>query len=237
VRLGFRFVPIPAARFSMGSSSGEPEERPVHDVQISRPFCFGKTEVTQAQWRGVMRSNPSSIQGDDLPVTNVSWEDAQVFLAKLNAIDPAGRYRLPTEAEWEYSARLGSGRSYGFGNDAKLLRWFGNCYAADDRDGFRRLAPVQEFEPNRWGIYGLHGNASEWVSDRFDLYSSKPAVDPQGPEEGVRRVRRGGSYRTNARNCSATARFTSEPTLRQGTFGLRVVRAPVSKTSRSNVPD
>lgn len=236
-RLGLRFVPIPAARFSMGSSRGTPEERPVHDVEISRPFCFGKTEVTQAQWRAVTGSNPSSVKGDDLPVTNVSWNDAQEFLAKLNAIDPTGLYRLPTEAEWECSASLGVGRPYGFGDDPKLLRWYGNCYAPDDHDGFRRSAPVQEFEPNPWGIYGLHGNVSEWVLDRYGLYSGMPVVDPQGPEEGERRVRRGGSYRTNAGNCRATARFGSEPTLRQGSIGLRVVRAPVSKAPSSNVPD
>jgi hypothetical protein len=222
--LDLRFVPLPGGLFAMGPDEDDPSRRPPHPVRISRPFCFGQLEVTQKQWRAVMGSNPSKYKGDSLPVTNVSWNDAQLFLAKLNELDPEGRYRLATEAEWEYAARLGTSWYYGFGDDPALLPWYGNFDGP--RDGYLHVAPADAFPPNPWGIYGLHGNVSEWVEDRYGPYPTALVVDSHGPREGTDRVRRGGSLRTTALHCSAVARNHTQPGRRLYDVGFRIVREP-----------
>ena len=120
--IGMEFVLIPAGSFMMGSEEGESDERPVHQVTISRPFYLGKYEVIQAQWQAIMGNNPSLFQGDPkLPVEQVWWTDVQEFIRKLNAKEGGNQYRLPTEAEWEYAARAGSTTTYSFGGDASRL--------------------------------------------------------------------------------------------------------------------
>lgn len=116
----------------MGSNNGNDDEKPVHRVTISQPFYLGQCQVTQAQWEVVMGSNPSASKGDDLPVTNVSWHDAQKFIEKLNAIESGHIYRLPTEAEWEYAARAETTTTYSFGDDPELLDqydWYNGNYS------------------------------------------------------------------------------------------------------------
>jgi formylglycine-generating enzyme required for sulfatase activity len=181
--------------------------------------------VTQRQWREVMgeASDRSAGGDDDLPVADVSWDDIQVFLARLKRLAGSDRYRLPTEAEWEYAARAGSSGAYSFGDDPGELYRFGNCKSLDHDDGFDRAAPVGSFLPNRWGLYDLYGNVSEWVEDAYDRYGASPVQDPH-VLGGTLRVRRGGSWAIIPKNCRSAFRNKSRPDLRKNDVGFRLVR-------------
>jgi len=176
--LGMEFVRIPPGEFMMGCSEGDvlcdADETPRHRVQLTKGFEIGKFEVTQAQWMALMHDNPSSQQGSDLPVETISKLDAQQFLAKLNDLHDGYRYRLPTEAEWEYAARAGQNPA----TPGKLdeIAW----YAANSDE---ETHPVGMKKPNAWGIFDMLGNVREWVSDLYSAtyYSQSPASDPSGP--------------------------------------------------------
>ena len=164
--IGMEFMLIPAGTFMMGSEKGYADEKPQHRVTISRPFYLGKYEVTQAQWEAVMGNNPSRFDGRNNPVEQVSWEDVRVFIARLNAHEGHTRYRLPTEAEWEYAARAGSTSAYSFGDDAARLgqyAWYG------DNSG-KTTHPVGQKLPNAWGLHDMHGNVWEWVQGWYGDY-------------------------------------------------------------------
>ena len=173
------FVKIASGEFMMGCSPGDaqcnPDENPRHRVQITKGFEMGKYEVTQAQWVALMQTNPSGSKGDNRPVENVSKIEAQDFIAKLNARNDGYRYRLPTEAEWEYAARAGkdSAQSGPLGD----MAWYG----ANSED---ETHPVGQKKPNAWGLYDMQGNVREWVSDFYSsvYYNTSPAVDPTGPQ-------------------------------------------------------
>jgi formylglycine-generating enzyme required for sulfatase activity len=241
-RIGMEFVAIPAGTFLMGSPDADreaqPFEKPQHSVTISRPFYIGKFEVTQQQWEAVIGSNPYSrdrsnpfynlpgmaerITRPDHPAT-VSWTDAQEFIAALNAREGGQRYRLPTEAEWEYAARAGTTTSYSFGDaDADLGRfaWFGENFASGGSH------PVGAKAPNPWGLYDVHGNAWEWVQDWFDpsYYAMNPSVDPLGPAQGSKRVVRGGSWHNTAASWRTAFRRDYHPDYRGISIGFRVLR-------------
>ncbi len=221
-----RFMRLGPGTFLMGSPhGGAADERPAHLVTLGA-FCMGAYEVTQEQWREVMgeAAGPGARGGgDDLPIESVSWDDVQVFLARLNRAVGGQRYRLPTEAEWEYAARAGSSGAYSFGDDPGELYRFGNCKSLEHDDGFDRAAPVGSFLPNRWGLYDLYGNASEWVEDAYDRYGAGPVQDPH-VRDGTYRVRRGGSWDIIPKNCRSAARNKSRPDLRKGDVGFRLVR-------------
>lgn len=171
----FEFIKIPSGSFYMGSHDGEDKEKPVHRVIISRPFQMGKYEITQAQWQAVMGNNPSYFQlCVKCPIENVSWEEVQEFLRKLNQ-EGQGTYRLPTEAEWEYTARAGSTTKYSFGNEENLL---GNhtWYEANSE---YKTHPIGQKLPNDWGLFDMHGNVWEWVQDPYRAYPDKTVTDPQ----------------------------------------------------------
>ena len=143
--VGMAFISIPAGEFLMGSADGYADERPVHRVQISRPFSLGRYAVTQGEWQAVMGSNPSRFPGDPhRPVEQVSWEEAHTFIEKLNTREGGRRYRLPTEAEWEYAARAGTTTAYSFGDDAAPL----GQYAWYDGNAGRTTHPVGQLQPN-----------------------------------------------------------------------------------------
>ena len=198
--IGMEFVLIPAGEFDMGSHLDEEgrcnDEGPVHHVNIEKAFYMGRYEVTQEQWRAIMGDNPSYFTGDDyLPVESVSWDEVQEFIRKLNEKEDTDKYRLPSEAEWEYACRAGTTTRYSFGDDESKLgdyAWYG-----DNSGG--KTHPVGRKKPNSWGLYDMHGNVWEWVQDCFhcDNYSGAPADG----SAWVVACEFGGAYRVN-RGCS-----------------------------------
>lgn len=218
--IGMELVLIPAGSFQMGAEKGEADERPVRQVTISRPFYMGKYEVTQAQWQALMGNNPSLFQGDpQRPVEQVSWDDAQAFLKALTTKEGGARYRLPTEAEWEYAARAGSTAAYSFGDDATQL----GKYAWYKDNAGDQTHPVGKMQPNAWGLYDMHGNVWEWVQDWYGPYSAGAVKDPQGPDVGTHRMRRGCAWNNAASICRTANRY-SVVGFRDDFLGFRVVR-------------
>jgi len=231
--LGMQFVSVPAGQFPMGCSEGakpvecSADEKPRHTVQITRPFEIGKTVVTQKQWQAVMGSNPGRYKGDILPVEQVSFQDAQAFLNKLNARNDGFLYRLPTEAEWEYAARAGTADQFAGANVADSL---GRRSPADDWAWYNveKTQPVATKKPNAWGLYDMRGNVAEWVQDRYDskYYAKSPAADPTGPDssDGGRGVR-GGTFHDEGpwlTRVSLRSHFPED--YRHFDLGFRVVR-------------
>lgn len=214
--IGMEFVLIPAGTFTMGSE----DEPPVHQVTISKPFYLGRYAVTQAQWIAIMRNNPSQFRGEDHPVENVSWEDVQEFIRWLNARDGGKRYRLPTEAEWEYAARAGSTTTYCFGDDEGQL----GAYAWYASHPGSTTHPVGQLRPNAWGLYDMHGNVHEWVQDWCGEYPAEAVTDPQGPSVGSYRVMRGGGWTTLARHCRSAYRSNDKPDSRHKDLGFRLLK-------------
>lgn len=233
--LEIKFVYIPAGEFEMGSENGEADEKPVHRVKISRGFEIGQTEVTQAQWRTVMGDNPSFFKDcAECPVEQVSWEDVQLFVAKLNKLDDGHKYRLPTEAEWEYAARAGT--TGDFAGDLNETAWYfknsGDKFLDEEwssdhlRSNNNRTHPVGLKKPNNWNLYDMHGNVWEWCADFYgaDYYAKSPAVDPPGPDTGTSRILRGGSWSFTAYNLRSSFRYRSFPSSKLKGFGFRLVR-------------
>ncbi|MCL2122613.1 MAG: formylglycine-generating enzyme family protein, partial [Desulfovibrionaceae bacterium] len=161
--IGIKFVLIPAGSFLMGSDARALNEKPPHRVHISKPFYLGKFEVTQEQWQAVMGNNPSRFKGPDNPVEGVSWEDVREFIQRLNEKEGHRRYRLPTEAEWEYAARGGTSSRWSFGDDAGLLDQYA-WYKDNSED---TTHPVGQKKSNPWGLHDMHGNVFEWVQDWY----------------------------------------------------------------------
>ena len=162
--IGMEFVLIPAGTFQMGSNDSSDDEKPVHTVRLSRSFYLGKYAVTQARWEAVMGHNPSRFKGDsNRPVEQVSWDDVQEFIRRLNTKESGARYRLPTEAEWEYAARAGSTTAYSFGDGVGQLGQYAWC----DGNAGNTTHPVGQLQPNAWGLYDMYGNVGEWVQDRY----------------------------------------------------------------------
>lgn len=208
--IDMEFVLIPAGEFEMGSPSGETDkggdEGPVHRVTIEKAFYMGRYEVTQKQWQEVMGSNPSSFKGDDLPVESVSWDDVQKFIRKLNEKEGTDKYRLPSEAEWEYTCRAGTTTRYSFGDSELKLGDYAWYY---DNSGDKTHSVGLKL-PNPWGLCDMHGNVWEWTQDTYHSdYDGAPtdgSVWASG--SGAYRVNRGGSWLRGAWGCrSALRRF------------------------------
>ncbi len=225
--VGMEFVLVPAGSFNMGLSTGYSSpcmnERPQHMVTISRPFYICRYEVTQEQWDAVMAENPSKFKGSKNPVERVSWQDAQEFIQKLNESERTQSYRLPTEAEWEYACRAGTGTPYFFGDSADQLPNYAWCHKNSDHT----THPVGQLQPNAWGIYDTLGNVWEWCQDVYDrdYYQYSPAIDPQGPPSGSRNVLRGGSWHSiNPYRFRCCYRFCFFYDGRLPNIGLRLVK-------------
>ena len=241
-RLGMRFVRIPAGTFTMGTRQVEAaraeipdpdpddvrDETPAHRVTISEPFWLGETEVTQKVWLEVMENRPGPAaywereRWESLPVAAVSWRMAARFVEELNALDPDHRYRLPTEAEWEYAARAGTTGLRPVPVEALTgVAWF--IRNSDDVP-----QPVASLEPNAFGLYDTLGNVWEWVADWYapDTYTEAARADPAGPESGRAKVRRGGSYHCPLHLVRPAYRGANAPDVRYSVLGLRVVAEP-----------
>jgi formylglycine-generating enzyme required for sulfatase activity len=215
-------VEIPAGSFDMGSNNGEADEKPVHRVTFSKPFAIGKTEVTQEQWYAVMGSDPSYFNGcgDTCPVEQVSWNDAQTFIKKLNA-KTGKQYRLPTEAEWEYACRAGSQLEYCGSDNADNVSWntlnSGGFF-------FNTPHPVATKHANAFGLYDMSGNVWEWIEDNYhENYNGAPA-DGSAWEGGSMRVLRGGSWGKDPKFGRAAARSKFASNYRDFSYGLRLAR-------------
>lgn len=222
VELGLEFVLIEAGTFSMGSTVFT-DEQPVHGVRISQPFYLGKYPVTQGQWQAVMGENPSHFLGDpNRPVENVSWEEIQAFITKLNEREGSMKYRLPTEAEWEYAARADSTDDYSFGKEPRQLSNYG--WHAFNSGG--KTHPVRQLKPNAWGLYDMHGNVWEWVLDWYHeaYYEESSSHDPHGPASGSYRVVRGGSWDCTAEDCRSASRNVEHPSTGGKYVGFRLLR-------------
>jgi formylglycine-generating enzyme required for sulfatase activity len=220
--IGMEFVLIPAGEFMMGSNYYEPDEKPVHKVVISKPFYLGKYEVTQAQWLEVTGLNPSHFKGDlNRPVERVSWYMVQDFIRLLNAKEGHIKYRLPTEAEWEYAARAGSTTQYSFGDDQGLLEQ----YAWYNRNDGGTTHAVGQLKPNAWGLYDMHGNVWEWVQDWRGPYTWGTVIDPRGPVTGDAKGYRGGGWGYGAGRCRSADRSYDAPHYVYGTHGFRLARS------------
>ena len=229
--LGMTFTRIPAGSFIMGSPEDEPlraNDETQHQVTISKDFFMQTTEVTQGQWNVIMGSNPSNFYscGDNCPVENVSWNDIQVFIKKMNTRNE-GTYRLPTEAEWEYSARAGTQTPFSFGlcltsNQANFdgNHPFSECPKSDFRG---TTIPVASFDPNAWGIYDMHGNVTEWCNDRYGQFYSDSVTDPIGPTTGSTHVVRGGRWQGGAYLCRSARRAKVTPDYLHIDLGFRLV--------------
>ena len=209
-------VLISSGSFKMGSKKGDKSERPIHLVKIST-FLIGKYEVTQGQWRAVMGNNPSNSQkGEDYPVEQVSWNDVQEFIRKLNAMT-GGKYRLPTEAEWEYACRAGTtGEHYG---DVDFTAWY-------DRNSDFTTHPVGKKVPNDFRLFDMMGNVWEWCQDWYDdnYYSKSPESNPGGPVSGGLHVYRGGCFGFDAEYLRSAHRHGGMPEYRYLDLGFRLAK-------------
>jgi len=222
--VGIEMVRVPAGRFLMGSSAGGgTDEHPQHEVTLST-FYMGKYEVTQLQWRSVMqlpkeriylKPNPSYFKGDNLPVEQVSWEEAVEFCERLSR-KTERTYRLPTEAEWEYACRAGTTGPYA--GDLKAMAWY-----SDNSD--RRTHPVGSKQANSFGLYDMYGNVWEWCVDWYlaKYYSMSPKSDPRGPNSGSNRTRRGGSWQDSAPYLRSAHRDLKNTGFQGNNLGFRLV--------------
>ena len=234
---GFDMVYVKGGTFTMGATAEQgsdaySNEKPTHSVTLS-DYYIGKYEVTQAQWRAVMGSNPSKWKGDNLPVENVSWNDIQKFIKKLNA-QTGKKFRLPTEAEWEYAARGGNqskGYKYSGSNSISEVAWY-------DGNSGDKTHPVGQKSPNELGIYDMSGNVWEWCQDWYSssAYSSSSQTNPTGPNSGSHRVLRGGSWDNAASRSRVSDRGNNSPDDRFNRGGFRLVCLPESVAGSSITP-
>lgn len=219
--LEIEMIYVEGGTFLMGSDdndeSAERIEKPRHEVSVS-DFYIGKYEVSQRLWENIMGTNPSQIKGDSLPVTNVSWNDVQEFIKKLNKVTKK-KYRLPTEAEWEYAARGGrQSQSFAFigSNNPDSTAWH-----FDNSDKLPHTVGAKQ--PNELGIYDMGGNVQEWVNDWYGAYSNAPQTNPEGPKSSrIGKVIRGGCYLILPKYGRPAWRCVSNPGFRSSSIGFRL---------------
>lgn len=236
------FIKIPAGKYRRGTTEAEvgeltkkgwwrpynKDEQPAQEVTISRPFLVGKYEVTQKQWRAVMGDkNPSAFKGEELPVESVTWNDVKIFCKTLSEKTKA-TYRLPTEAEWEYSARAGGESSFGMGSNKQPISpdTLGEYAWMSTTSGYK-THPTGQKKPNAWGIFDMLGNVWEWCEDGYSptAYSTMPVTDPrQSLEKSTERVFRGGCWYLDGRAQRVAIRGGNLPEFKSPYVGFRLVR-------------
>jgi formylglycine-generating enzyme required for sulfatase activity len=238
---GMEMVLIPAGRFQMGSAGGKEDESPLREIQLDA-FLMDRYEMTQANYARLVPINGSHFKGPDRPVEMISWGDAALYCnlrSREEGLDPcydeasgacnfaANGYRLPTEAEWEYACRAGTSGDYNFGPDKRQLSQY--AWFADNAK--RETHPVGQKKPNAWGLYDMYGNVAEWCNDVYAKGYSQdgPASNPRGPQDGPRRVLRGGAWNSRADDCRSAYRVGASPGSQDACFardatGFRCVR-------------
>lgn len=220
----FLMLPVKGGTFMMGATSEQEapddDEKPIHQVTLY-DYYMGETEVTQALWKAVMGENPSDsrMQGDDQPVQMVNWEQCVAFTERLSEISGM-RFRLPTEAEWEYAARggaLSKKTQYSGSSAFYQVGWGSDNSQTKTHD-------VKQLQANELGIYDMSGNVAEWCSDWKGTYPSTPQISPEGPLTGQRRIIRGGSWNSYSEGeCRVAARTANIPSARKNNVGFRLV--------------
>ncbi len=232
-QFGMDFVFIPPGVFRMGilsNKEGEQKSAFPHNVTLTKGFYMQKTEVTQGQWKEIMGENLSFFKecGDDCPLEQVAWNEAQLFIKRLNAFEKTNSYRLPTEAEWEYACRAGTTTPFSFGEclSTDQANYCGHYPLNGCEKGVYRekIVAVNEFPANAWGLTGMHGNVWEWCQDWFAPYPASAVKDPKGPPSGKRKVFRGGGWNSYAKACTSGSRAGTEPTNYFANLGFRVVK-------------
>jgi formylglycine-generating enzyme required for sulfatase activity len=225
---GMTFVQLPAGEFTMGSpetEAGHLENERAHRVRLSRAILFGTHEVTERQWNALI-SPGAKASLPDRPVVNVTWIDVQAFISRLNGLGH-GRFRLPTEAEWEYACRAGTATAYHVGDrlTTDQANYNGQFPLPGQPAGKHRggLVDTGSFAPNAWGLFDMHGNAWEWTADDFCDYTGD-AVDPTATCDAPLKAIRGGSWRFNADSARCALRYTHRPEDRGDSLGFRLVR-------------
>jgi formylglycine-generating enzyme required for sulfatase activity len=231
--IGMKFVFIPPGTFMMGSPSHEPgrdSDEKQHQVTLTKGFYMQTTEVTQGQWYEVMGTRPWSGKehvrdSTNNPAVYISWNDCKDFIRRLNQKEGSDKYRMPTEAEWEYACRAGSTTRFYFGDSESSLgdhAWYrSNAWDA----GEKYAHTVAQKQPNAWGLHGMHGNVWEWCQDWYGGYPSGSVSDPKGPSSGADRVLRGGSWGGGAGGCRSADRNRGNPGGGVSNLGFRAVRA------------
>ena len=240
--VGMEFALIPPGTFTMGSpkdEEGRDDGEILHRVTITKAFLMGVSEVTQEQWVKVMGKNPSWFQdcGKNCPVESITWNDVQTFIQRLNEMEGGNRYRLPTEAEWEYAARAGSQMAFHWGDRADCSKMnYGNSgseaesachkYVAKHKLPKDSPVPVKKYPPNDWGLYDMHGNVWEWCQDWMGDYQSEHVTDPVGPSKGEYRVGRGGAFFREAKYCRSAVRYIFTQGYGYDCVGFRLIGVP-----------
>lgn len=211
-------IAVAPGSFVMGLAGSA--DAPPHEVEISRPFWIGRTEVTRRQWIAVMGAGPGGAGRSREPARGMSWHEAGEFLVRVSERTPCWRFRLPTEAEWEYAARAGTATPWSSGPDRDSLAAY--AWTRETAEGVIR--DVARRRPNPWGLHDVHGNVWEWVADWYaaDAYDRSGSRDPTGPEAGVERVRRGGSVLYGANDARSGHRYRQPPGRGNGNIGFRV---------------
>ena len=220
--VSFKMIAVKGDTFQMGATSeqgsdAKSDEKPVHNVTLS-DYYIGETEVTQELWDAVMGSNPSNFKGNKKPVENVSWNDCQEFITKLNQLT-GKNFRLPTEAEWEYAARGGNKSldyKYSGSDIVGVVAWYYSNCGSQTHD-------VKTKQANELGIYDMSGNVWEWCNDWYGSYSSSSQTNPKGSASGSYRVARGGGWYNYASSCRVSRRNFSSPDGRSFDSGFRLV--------------
>lgn len=256
--IGMKFVLLPSGSFMMGSPENEPgryDDAIYHKVTLTKPFYISTTVVTQGQWFKLMGRRPwlgygglkseTVKEGDDYPAVYISWDACSLFIKRLNESENANKYRLPTEAEWEYACRAGSTTAFANG-DIEAAPVYGPTDVGEHRSTIAvdyddpnlddmgwnwgnanlYIHRVAQENPNKWGFYDMHGNVWEWCQDWDGDYPSNGVIDPTGPQAGVYKVIRGGSFRHKVRMCRSAHRNRGGPKPKGGDddLGLRLVK-------------
>jgi formylglycine-generating enzyme required for sulfatase activity len=228
---------IPPGKFLMGSPDTEPERfenEVLHEVELTRGYWLADTACTQELYEAVRGCNPSIFKGKELPVEMVTWYDSMGFLTTLNYMVSNLNADLPTEARWEYACRAGTSTPFSFGNNISTdkANYNGNWPYNNGTKGIYReeTIEVKDLGPNQWGLYQMHGNVGEWCKDWYGDYPNGPIKDPLGPNRGMCRVLRGGSWFSFARYCRSDYRCYSDPVYRDYGSGFRFVVGGSSRT-------